>query len=297
MMQIDFTLKSPTAKRNLLAGTLVAVCALVCFGVQVSPYALRYFRQPQPAGWQRGAERWPSRAYPAGKLHVLFVGNSYTFYNDLPSMVQELSAHETRPVEFEMVTIPGQGLDAHWKSGVALQALRSRHWDYVILQEYSLRPIDDKASFFKYGTMFNECIQSTGARTMLYMTWARKATPQTQAVLTDAYTTLGSDLNATVAPVGVAWEESLKARPSFPLHVEDGSHPQPQASYLAACVFYSTLYGKSARGLPHKLELHPARGMWRFEIKAEDAAYLQEIADRAMARMKEDRASVDTSSN
>jgi len=215
---------------------------------------------------------------------VLFIGNSYTFYNDMPCMVQELSARETRPVEFEMVTIPGQGLDAHWKSGMALEALRSRKWDYVVLQEYSLRPIDDRVSFYTYGRLFNESIQQSGARTMLYMTWARKSTPEKQAVLTDAYTTLGNTLRATVAPVGVAWELSLKTRPSFALHVEDGSHPRPEASYLAACVFYATLYGKSAHGLPHKLDLHTSRGIRHFDLKAEDAEYLQEIADRATVR-------------
>jgi hypothetical protein len=217
---------------------------------------------------------------------VLFVGNSYTYYNNLPWIIQELSAKESQPLEFEMVSFPGCGLDVHWQNGSALNAIYQKKWDYVVLQEFSLRPIDDKASFFRFGSMFNEYIRRNGAKTLFYMTWARKATPEKQIILTNAYTSLAAELGAGVAPVGMAWENSLMTKPDLALHVEDGSHPRPEGSYLAACVFYATLYGKSAQNLPYKLQLRTPHGRYPFEIKAEDAAFLQKMADQAVEQLK-----------
>jgi hypothetical protein len=73
-------------------------------------------------------------------LRVLFIGNSYTYFNDLPGLVASLGrgARPMRPMRTEMVALPGVSLRDHWLDGAALAAIRRTRWDYVVLQEQSM---------------------------------------------------------------------------------------------------------------------------------------------------------------
>ncbi len=70
-------------------------------------------------------------------IRVLFIGNSYTYVNDLPWLTQQLaeSAKETRTLETEMVVVGGATLKSHWKRGKALRLLKAKQWDYVGVAE------------------------------------------------------------------------------------------------------------------------------------------------------------------
>ena len=195
------------------------------------------------------------------KLNVLFIGNSYTYFNNLPQMLAGLakSAKPAKQLETEMIAIGGATLKRLWDEGNAVAAIKRGGWDYVILQEQStlgIAPIvtgpakiADPKVFHEYARLFNAEIKKSGARTIFYLTWARQNAPETQAQLTAAYQAIASELKATLAPVGLAWETALKKHPELGLHSEDKSHPTPAGTYLAACVFYVTLYGQSPAGL------------------------------------------------
>jgi hypothetical protein len=97
--------------------------------------------------------------------------------------------------------------------------------------------------------LFDEAIKATGARTVLYMTWARQNAPESQEIITDAYASIGRELAATVVPVGLAWQRFLGKYDRPVLHDKDQSHPTFAGSYLAACVFLAVLFGESPVGL------------------------------------------------
>jgi hypothetical protein len=98
--------------------------------------------------------------------------------------------------------------------------------------------------------LFDAEIRAAGARTVLYMTWARKNAPESQRAITDAYESIGRELGATVVPVGVDWEKFLRDHERPVLHDRDGSHPTVAGTYLAACVFFATLFRRTSAGLP-----------------------------------------------
>jgi hypothetical protein len=204
-------------------------------------------------------------------IHILFIGNSYTSYYKLPSLVVKIAAssHDRKQVETDMITAGGASLRQHWNKGEALEAIRQRSWNYVVLQEQSTLPIKSPKRFHDSARLFHEEIMKQGAQTVFYLTWARQHAPETQASLTEAYTNIAKELQALVAPVGVAWQTALRENPVLVLHEEDGSHPTPAGSYLAACVFYATLFNDSPVGLavPENLKLIEA-----------DATILQRVA-------------------
>ena len=191
------------------------------------------------------------------KLRVLFIGNSYTYVNNLPGIVAALaeSAHES--LETEMIVAPGATLKKHWEDGKAVEVMKRDRWDYVILQEQSTLgpvsqggpPINDPTIFHAYARLFDSEIKASRAKTIFLLTWARQNLPSTQFHLSFAYQSIAKELHARVAPVGIAWQSALQTKPGLTLHQKDLSHPTPAGSYLAACVLYSTLYGRSAAGL------------------------------------------------
>src|SRR5262245_28467415 len=180
----------------------------------------------------------PVRAGEA-PLKVLFIGNSYTYVNDLPATIAELAkAGKQRPLVHDRETPGGCTLEKHWKDGKVVKKIHADKWDWVVLQEHSLRPLTNRELMFDYGEKLQGEIRAEKAKTLLYMTWARQDKPETQRGLTQAYVDLAGKLAARVAPVGAAWEKALQDDPKLVLHTKDKSHPSKTGTYLAACVFY-----------------------------------------------------------
>ena len=193
----------------------------------------------------------PKDGQSKDEVHVLFIGNSLTYGNDLPKMIAELAkAGKQRPMRHERETPGGCTLEKHWKDGKALAKIQARKWDFVILQDQSQAPLLKRDSMFDHGKKLNAEIKKQGAKTILYMTWALQNKPDDQPAISKAYLDLSKELKAEIAPVGNAWQSALKADMKLVLHTNDKKHPNATGTYLAACVFYATIYGKSPEGLP-----------------------------------------------
>lgn len=187
-------------------------------------------------------------------LKVLFIGNSYTFYNDLPKLVADLAAARGVTIELERVTKGGATLEYHWDTGKAAKVIESGKFDYVVLQENSLRPLNDQPKMADSVRKFAEVVKRSGAKLVLYMTWSRKKTPETQAALSKAYQSLGKELGAVVVPVGRAWQSFRKEHERPELYTGDGSHPTLAGSYLAACVFVARMLDENPVGVKSELK-------------------------------------------
>src|SRR5262249_32750380 len=173
-------------------------------------------------------------------------------------------------VDVQKYTIGGATLQYHYDKSDARKQIASQKWDYVVLQEQSMRPIVAPSETHKYARLLNAEIEKNGSKTVFFMTWARQWWPESQAYLANTYSGVGRELHATVAPVGLAWEDSLKMRPDLVLHQSDGSHPSPTGSYLAACVFFAILSGQSPEGLPARVGVA--------DLGGDDAKFLQHLA-------------------
>ena len=190
----------------------------------------------------------------AATLNVLFVGNSFTARNDLPSLIAALAQTRGKRMERRLISAGGASLRRHWNAGEALTAIQESRYDCVVLQEQSTLPIKSPKRMHESIRLFDKAIQESGATTVLYLTWARQQAPETQQVITDAYTSIADELGATVAPVGIAWENFLSKHSAPPLHDKDDSHPTLAGSYLTACIFLSVLFGETSVGIKSDVE-------------------------------------------
>jgi hypothetical protein len=176
-----------------------------------------------------------------GALRVLFVGNSFTARNDLTGLIARLAIARGRKMEHRLISAGGASLRRHWNAGEAFQAMQAVRYDFVVLQEQSTLPVKSPARMHESVRLFDEAIRASGAKTVLYMTWARRKAPETQAAITNAYNQIGVELDALVVPVGVAWQKVLSRKGHPVLHDRDDSHPTMAGTYLAACVFLASL--------------------------------------------------------
>lgn len=208
---------------------------------------------------------------------VLFIGNSHTYYNHMPRMLSVLVDSADRGFELvvDQCTGEGAGLAWHWKNSPTRNAIREKPWDYVVLQERSGGPLEDPDSFTRHAVLLDKKIRKQGARTMLFLTWANRSRPDTQAVLADAYRMTAHKLRATLAPVGLAWEAVRRIDPGFELYHRDGRHANPMGSYLTACVFYSVMLNTSPEGLPGSFYF---KGKKWVDLEKDRASLLQKVA-------------------
>lgn len=189
---------------------------------------------------------------------VLFLGNSYTAYNNLPQLVKDVASSAGDSLIFDSNTPGGYTLQNHVANPTSMGKIMLGNWDYVVLQGQSQEPIVQNSIFNNNGlglddtiTQYNPC-----AKTMFYMTWGRKNGDASNCPffpvmctysgmdtsLRDAYTNLASIANAELSPVGILWNYLRQNYPSIELYQADESHPSLAGSYAAACCFYATIF-------------------------------------------------------
>ena len=186
---------------------------------------------------------------PSKTVRMLFIGNSFTTRNDLPGLLSAIAeAGACATIESRVIAAGGASLRRHWNAGAA-DTISDGKWDYVLFQEQSRLPIKNGKRFHENVREFVPVMKESGATMVLFMTWARKHEPENQKLLIDSYNSIGKELAATVVPVGSAWREMLEKHDTPELYAEDGSHPTLAGSYLAACVFYTTLFDGDLKDL------------------------------------------------
>lgn len=220
----------------------------------------------------------------AKKVRALFLGNSYTEYNNLPELVKQLALSAGDTLEYSKNTPGGYTLQGHSTNATSLGLIQAGNWDYVILQEQSQRPA------FSDGQVANEVypyarkldslvkVNNPCATTLFYMTWGRKNgdadnCPFLPAICTyegmDSmlqlrYTIMAEDNEASIAPVAKVWRNIRQNHPGIELYIADESHPTNNGSFVAACTFYAMLFGKD-----------PALTTYNFTLSATNAAIIK----------------------
>ena len=231
--------------------------------------------QPAPAVKQRQVDV-PKK--------ILFVGNSYLYYNDsihnhVRRIVDAGGIATEKELQYKIVTIGGAPL-AHHEVAAYLAPGKlgmKEPYDVVILQGNSGAALSDarRKSFRDKVTEFNADIAKTGAKTALYMTHAyvapnKSASPDMIRKIEDMYVSVANEVGALAIPVGLAFEEAYRRKPDLQLHkTYDGSHPDLIGTYLAACVVYASLYGKSPVGNAYD---------YFGKVDKDAAAFLQQVA-------------------
>ena len=197
--------------------------------------------------------------------NVLFIGNSYTAYNNLPKLVKDVALSAGDTFYVESLTPGGARFSSHAATPQVYDLIRSRNWNYVVLQGQSQEPSwpdgQVASDVFPYAKQLCDSIRSINNCTipLFYMTWGRKngdaqncvnwppvCTYQgMDSILYSNYQKMGDDNYAEVSPVGAVWNRLRTTVPSLELYSPDQSHPSLKGSIAAAFTFYSVISRKN----------------------------------------------------
>jgi prepilin-type N-terminal cleavage/methylation domain-containing protein len=224
---------------------------------------------------------------PPHNLQILFIGNSLTGVGNLPGVVQALSAAGGETIHCEAYIKNGWTLQQTWDEGLVQAKIQGTSWDFVVLQEQGTTPASNPAAMLNACRSFCSLITSKKAVPMLYLPFTRQYLLSTQPTADDNVFSIARQLQCEVAPVGVAWLQALTQNPSLKLYQADQQHPTSMGAYLSACVFYSTLFNKSAEGLPGVFPIPPVPGNYvildsHLVTNQQTLVFLQQVAWQAV---------------
>lgn len=185
-------------------------------------------------------------------MNVLFVGNSHTFFNDMPRTFARLWEAETgeslKPI---MLCHGGMGFTWHLKEYFELRYdLLYGGFDYAFFQQKA-HPFAGSPEEYDAGKKLAELSRAGGVKSVFALTWAEKADPEHQTAMNDFHRRLCAETGSLLSPVGLVWQRLLREDPEFPLYFEDGQHASPYGDYLIAATHVRLLSGRSVLGLPN----------------------------------------------
>ena len=197
---------------------------------------------------------------------ILFIGNSYTYVNDLPTLLFNLADSQGDYIEHSSSTPGGATFQTHVNSPATFTAINNREWDFVALQAQSQEPSFSDTQVNSQTLPFAEQLADSVyanyecSDVLMFMTWGREnGDPQWAPISTfegmnnrlrAGYMRMADSVQGSVCPVGVAWKYVRDNNPTIQLYSGDGSHPSIYGSYLAACTFYASVFRKTPVGAP-----------------------------------------------
>lgn len=149
----------------------------------------------------------------ARNVKVLFIGNSYTYVNNLPQLISSLATSTGDQLLFSSSTPGGYTFQQHSADPATLGLIAQGGWDFVVLQKQSQRPafpdgqVED--DIYPYAKKLDSLVKiaSPCAKTIFYMTWGGKNGDASNC-----------PNNAVISPVTKVWRKLRTSRPSIKLY-------------------------------------------------------------------------------
>ncbi len=202
--------------------------------------------------------------YAQDSVSVLFIGNSYTYVNDLPTIFSNLTTSLGDEVTVDSKTNGGFTFQNHVNDPITFSKIHSKPWDFVVIQGQSQEPSFETSQVnintLPPAVQIADSVYANSycSQSLYFMSWGRQVgDPQWDSIntfdkmngrLRNAYLRITDSAQASVAPVGVAWKYIRDNYPTINLYSPDGSHPSLGGTYLAACTFYASVFRKTPVG-------------------------------------------------
>ena len=217
---------------------------------------------------------------PSATTRILFVGNSLTYFNDLPDMVKALAdSAGIAGVQTAQVAKPDYSLEDHWGDGQARNVIGKGGWHFVVMQQGPSAVLANRANLRQWAATFADLIVSKAGVPAMYQVWPDQANFSDFDASAESYRLAAQDINGLFLAAGNAWRAAWARDAALPLYGPDGFHPSVSGSYVAALTIFGGVFHRSVVGLPRGLRV--ASGS--FQLDAAAALALQQAADEVNA--------------
>jgi len=188
---------------------------------------------------------------PSPSYRVLFIGNSLTYFNDLPGTVAQLASSVKETIQVSSVARPNLALIDHVNGrSNAVEVIQSADWDYVVLQQGPSSLDLSRDTLILATKLLDPYITAAGGRSALLMVWPESTRFEFFDEVRVSYQLAAQEVNGLFLPAGEAWLGAWAIDPQLQLYGPDGYHPAALGTYLAALVVYEGITGHDARSLP-----------------------------------------------
>ena len=177
-------------------------------------------------------------------MKILFLGNSHTYFNDMPATCAALVKAATgTDCSVTMLSHSRRDLSWHRREYFELRFnLLYGGYDYCVIQQ-AAHPYPPIEATLGTGADIIDLCHRCGVKPVVYMTWAEKRFPENQQKMIDTCERLAAENNALLAPIGRVWQSVQQARPDIELYHTDGEHAGPYGDFLIAAVLCRLLTG------------------------------------------------------
>ena len=173
---------------------------------------------------------------------VLFIGNSLTYFNDLPILVQQRAEALGREMVVKMVAYPNYAIVDHWTDGEVQQLISSQEYDYVIIQQGPSSQSEGRQMLIESGKLYSDLCEQNNAKLCYFMVWPSISNYNTFDGVIKNHTDAASINNAILLPVGEVWKAYIDSTNNFDYYGPDGFHPSVMGSEVAADVIVERLF-------------------------------------------------------
>ena len=223
----------------------------------------------------------PGDKLPDGGVHVLFIGNSHTYTNNLPKTVEDLAKSVGDTIRVATVARPNFALIDHALGlSDAVDVIKSQSWDYVVLQQGPTTLGVNRDTLIIATKILDPLARAAGGVTAQLMAWPESDSRQLFPAVRASSQAAAQSVGGVFIPAGDAWRAALEADPSVQLYGGDGYHPARLGTYLAALVVYERVTGHDARSLP----ANPNVDGTRLGASEQTVRFLQQIAHETILR-------------
>lgn len=203
------------------------------------------------------------------KYNILFIGNSYTFFNKSWDIVKKLGEKQGINISVSEITSGGYTLeqmtDINDEYGKKVyEYLTNNKYDIVVMQEQSIRPVIEKEKFHNAVRILHKLIIKNGATPLLYITWGRKEESQDlikfnltnksmTEKLSESYTEIAKELNIPTSPVGQGFYlVNSKYKHLINLYDTDNTHPSLVGSYFLSLIHFCRIFNINPKEVKYK---------------------------------------------
>jgi hypothetical protein len=219
-------------------------------------------------------------------LRVLFVGNSFSYFYNLPQVINAMSEYSKKVhIETRTSLVGGSNISQHLnqtKGTQTIEILNNQTFDYVVINHHSLATIEDPDGFFESSKQMVELVRNKNAIPVFMMTWAYHSNPLMIEMIATAYDDMGKKLGVDVVPCGNLFAETRKWRPDLNMFDDDDKHPSKHGTYLNALAFFKYFTNEKTTEIPKRITTVDKNGqeLWLLFLSQENADFLQHLVDQ-----------------
>ena len=173
---------------------------------------------------------------------ILFIGNSLTYTNNLPLLVSQVARDKDINLETEILAKANYALIDHWEEGVLQAKIRSKSYDFVIVQQGPSSQPEGRKLLFKSIKKLHQICKENQSKLAVFMVWPSRQYYQTFDKVIKNHRDVAEKYNTLLCPVGEIWKAHFDKTNDFDYYGSDGFHPSQKGSEVAAQLIVDSLF-------------------------------------------------------